>query len=73
MSYPMFNVKQHEEGYTRISIINDFVQCFSLTDFIVVAGSGLMSGTSASLLESAGCKNILGVSILSGSSKVNRH
>lgn len=41
-----------------IPIIDDFVQRFNLTDFIVVADSGLMSETNVNLLESAGISRI---------------
>lgn len=68
LSYSVFNGKQYE-GYTMIPIIDDFVQRFNLTDFIVVADSGLMSETSVSLLESAGYKYILGARIRSESPK----
>lgn len=53
LSYSVFNGKQYE-GYTMIPIIDDFVQRFNLTDFIVVADSGLMSENNVNLLESAG-------------------
>ena len=69
LSYSVFNGKQYE-GYTMIPIIDDFVQRFNLTDFIVVADSGLMSETNVGLLESAGYKYILGARIRSESPKV---
>ena len=53
-----------------IPIIDDFVQRFSLTDFIVVADSGLMSENNVKLLESAGYKYILGARIRNESSKI---
>ena len=53
LSYSVFNGKQYE-GYSMIPIIDDFVQRFNLTDFIVVADSGLMSENNVNLLESAG-------------------
>lgn len=40
-----------------IPIIDDFVQRFNLTDFIVVADSGLMSENNVNLLEAAGYKD----------------
>ena len=55
-----------------IPIIDDFVQRFNLTDFIVVADSGLMSETNVNLLESAGYKYILGARIRSESPKVKK-
>jgi transposase len=62
LSYSVFNGKQYE-GYTMIPIIDDFVQRFSLKDFIVVADAGLMSDTNVRLLESAGYKYIIGARI----------
>ena len=69
LSYSVFNGKQYE-GYTMIPVIDDFVQRFNLTDFIVVADSGLMSEANVRLLESAGYKYILGARIRSESPKV---
>ena len=69
LSYSIFNGSQYE-GRTMIPVIDDFVQRFSLTDFVVVADSGLMSGTNVKLLESAGYKYILGARIRSESSKI---
>ena len=43
-----------------ISVIDDFVQRFSLTDFIVVADAGLLSRKNIMLLKQAGYKFILG-------------
>lgn len=62
LSYSIFNGKQYE-GYTMIPIIDDFVQKFSLTDFVVVADSGLMSSRNVQLLQEAGYKYILGARI----------
>lgn len=62
LSYSIFNGSQYE-GRTLMPIIDDFVQRFSLTDFIVVADSGLMSAKNVELLESAGYKYILGARI----------
>lgn len=50
LSYSIFNGSQYE-GRTMIPIIDDFIQRFSLTDFVVVADSGLMSAKNISLLE----------------------
>mgnify|MGYP004475095623 FL=1 len=71
LSYSVFNGKQYE-GYTMIPIIDDFVQRFNLTDFIVVADSGLMSENNVNLLEAAGYKYILGARIRSESQKVKK-
>ena len=70
LSYSVFNGKQYED--TMIPIIDDFVQRFNLTDFIVVADSGLMSETNVNLLESAGYKYIIGARIQSESPKVKK-
>ena len=66
LSYSVFNGKQYE-GYTMIPVIDDFVQRFGLTDFVVVADSGLMNEANVRLLESAGYKYILGARIRSES------
>jgi len=59
LSYNVFNGSQYE-GRTMIPIIDDFVQRFSLTDFIVVADAGLLSRKNIVLLKQAGYKFILG-------------
>ena len=59
LSYNIFNGAQYE-GRTMIPIIDDFVQRFSLTDFIVVADAGLLSRKNIALLKQAGYKFILG-------------
>ncbi len=69
LSYSIFNGSQYE-GRTMIPIIDDFVRRFSLTDFIVVADSGLMSERNVKLLESAGYKYILGARIRSESPRI---
>lgn len=66
LSYSIFNGSQYE-GRTMIPIIDDFVQRFHLTDFVVVADSGLMSARNVKLLEDAGYKYILGARIRSES------
>ena len=66
LSYSVFNGSQYE-GHTMIPIIDDFVQRFNLTDFVVVADSGLMSAKNVALLEAAGYKYILGARIRSES------
>ena len=55
LSYCVFNGK-HYEGYTMIPIIDDFIQRFSLDDFVVVADAGLMSKRNVQLLADAGYK-----------------
>ncbi len=59
LSYNIFNGGQYE-GRTMIPIIDDFVQRFSLTDFIVVADAGLLSRKNIALLKQTGYKFILG-------------
>lgn len=58
LSYSIFNGGQYE-GRTMIPIIDDFVQRFKLTDFVVVADSGLLSRKNIDLLKAAGYKFIL--------------
>lgn len=62
LSYSIFNGSQYE-GYTMLPIIDDFVQRFSIKDFVVVADSGLMNKTNVDLLRKAGYKYILGARI----------
>ena len=69
MSYSIFNGSQYE-GRTMIPVIDDFVQRFKLTDFIVVADSGLMSAKNVELLESAGYRYIIGARIRNESPKI---
>lgn len=59
LSYNVFNGSQYE-GRTMIPIIDDFVQRFSLTDFIVVADAGLLSRKNIALLKQGGYRFILG-------------
>ena len=59
LSYNIFNGSQYE-GRTMTPIIDDFVQRFSLTNFIVVADAGLLSRKNIALLKQAGYKFILG-------------
>ena len=56
MSYSIFNGSQYE-GRTIIPIIDDFVQRFKLTDFIVVADSGLMNTKNARAKKNAWNRN----------------
>ena len=69
MSYSIFNGSQYE-GRTMIPVIDDFVQRFKLTDFIVVADSGLMNAKNVELLESAGYRYIIGARIRNESPKI---
>ena len=58
LSYSLFNGSQYE-GRTLIPIIDDFVNRFGLTDFVVVADAGLLSRKNIDLLKEAGYKFIL--------------
>ena len=62
LSYCLFNGSQYE-GYTMIPVIDDFIQRFSLQNFVVVADAGLMSRRNINLLEDAGYKYIIGARI----------
>ena len=66
LSYSIFSGSQYE-GYTIMPVIEDFIQRFSLEDFIVVADAGLMSKRNIKLLEEAGYKYIIGTRIHSES------
>lgn len=58
LSYSVFNGSQYE-GRTIIPVIDDFVQRFELSDFVVVADAGLLSRKNIDLLKAAGYKFIL--------------
>ena len=53
-----------------IPVIDDFVRRFSLTDFIIVADSGLLTRKNIDLLKAAGYKFILGGRIKKECSRV---
>lgn len=59
LSYSIFNGSQYE-GRTMIPIIDDFVQRFLLTDFVIVADAGLLSRKNIALLKQAEYRFILG-------------
>ena len=69
LSYSLFNGAQFE-GRTMLPIVDDFIQRFNLTDFVVVSDAGLMSRTNIKLLKSAGYKFILGGRIKKEAGKV---
>jgi len=48
--------KAKYEGHTMLPAIEDFVARFSLSDFVVVADSGLMNSDNIALLEEKGYK-----------------
>jgi transposase len=62
LSYSIYNGSQYE-GRMMIPAVEDFVQRFTLKDFVIVADSGLMSSKNISLLESAKYKYIVGAGI----------
>jgi transposase len=71
LSYSLFNGSQYE-GRTMLPIVDDFVHRFDLSDFVVVADSGLMNKTNLSLLESAGYQYIIGARIKSESEEIRQ-
>ena len=71
LSYSLFNGSQYE-GRTVLPIVDDFVQRFKLTGFVVVADSGVMNKTNISLLESGGYKYIVGAGIKNEAGEVKQ-
>jgi transposase len=71
LSYSLFNGSQYE-GRTMLPIVEDFVHRFALTDFVIVADSGLMNKTNLSLLESAGYRYIIGARIKNESEEIKQ-
>jgi transposase len=69
LSYSLFNGAQYE-GRTMLPVVEDFVHRFDLSDFVIVADSGLMNKTNLALLESAGYKYIIGARIKSESAEL---
>lgn len=59
LSYALFNGAQYE-GRTMLPILEDFVHRFALSDFVIVADSGLMNKTNLALLEAHDYKYIIG-------------
>ena len=53
-----------------LPIVEDFVHRFNLSDFVIVADSGLMNKTNISLLETAGYKYIIGARIKNESEEI---
>jgi hypothetical protein len=51
------------EGHTVLPVVEDFVKKFGLSDFVVVADSGLMNADNIALLEKNNYKYILGARI----------
>jgi transposase len=71
LSYSLFNGSQYE-GRTMLPIVEDFVHRFHLSDFVIVADSGLMIQTNISLLESSGYKYIIGARIKNESEEIKQ-
>jgi transposase len=69
LSYSLFPGSQYE-GRTMLPIIEDFIHRFELSDFVIVADSGLMNKTNILLLESAGYKYIIGARIKNESDEI---
>lgn len=60
------------EGHTMLPVVTEFVRKYDLSDFIVVADSGLMTADNISDLEDNGYKYIIGARIKNESDKVKR-
>ena len=71
LSYSLFNGSQYE-GRTMLPIVEDFVHCFNLEDFVIVADSGLMTKTNIALLEGSHYKYIIGARIKSQTDEVKQ-
>jgi len=71
LSYSVFPGSQFE-GRTMLPIIEDFIQRFNLSDFVIVADSGLMNKTNIMLLESAGYKYIIEAKIKNESKEIKQ-
>jgi len=69
LSYSLFPGSQYE-GRTMLPIVEDFVQRFNLSDFVIVADAGLMNKTNLSLLETARYKYIIGARIRNESDEI---
>ena len=71
LSYSLFPGSQFE-GRTMLPIVEDFIQRFDLSDFVIVADTGLMTKTNILLLETAGYKYIIGAKIKSESDEIKQ-
>ena len=60
------------EGHTMLPVIEDFVKKFGLSDFVVVADSGLMNADNIALLEKKNYKYILGARIKNESKSITK-
>ena len=72
LSYFIYNGRQYE-GFAMIPMIDDFKQCFNISeDFVVVADSGLMNKNNVALLQQTGYKYILGARIKNESTTIKQ-
>jgi hypothetical protein len=55
-----------------LPVVEDFVQCFGLEDFVVVSDSGLMNKRNVEMLESGGYKHIIGAKIKNETEEIKR-
>lgn len=69
LSYSLFNGAQFE-GRTMLPVVDDFIQRYGISDFVLVADSGLMSRSNVALLKSAGYKYVIGARIRNESADV---
>ncbi|GHV54634.1 transposase [Bacteroidia bacterium] len=60
------------EGHTMLPVIEDFVKQFDLSDFVVVADSGLMNNDNIELLEAKQYKYIIGARIKNESNPITK-
>ncbi len=71
LSYSLFNGSQYE-GRTMLPVVEDFVRRFGLSDFVLVADSGLMSKKNLELLQAQGYSYIVGARIKSESKQTKQ-
>lgn len=71
LSYSLFNGSQYE-GRTMLPVVEDFVRRFDLSDFILVADSGLMSQKNLKLLQAQGYSYIVGARIKNESKQIKQ-
>jgi transposase len=60
------------EGHTMLPVVKDFVKKFDLTDFVIVADSGLMSKENIKQLEDNKYKYIIGARIKNESEEIKQ-
>ena len=60
------------EGHTMLPVIKEFVAKYNLTDFVVVADSGLMNNDNIAILEKEGYKYIIGAKIKNESKPIKQ-